>query len=221
MPLFKQSVELTFIGLLICAYLLGSIPWGLIFARIFAHDDIRRKGSGNIGATNVVRQVGVVAGLLTLTGDVLKGAIPVYLALAVFGPDTGVGDIYVSAVALAAFLGHLYPLYLKFRDGGKGVATAAGCFAVVSPVTVLAALAVFMAMVLAVRRVSAGSLAAAAALPLAAWLSTGSGAVIAAAGIFTLFIFVRHRDNLKRLVAGTEPEFKIKKDRSSGIVPRK
>ena len=212
MPLSRQFAELTFIGLVICAYLLGSIPWGLIFARIFARDDIRLKGSRNIGATNVTREVGLIAGFLTLLGDFLKGAVPVYLALMAFGPVDGVGGIYVSAVALAAFLGHLYPLYLKFHDGGKGVATAAGCFAVVSPVTILAVLGVFIVMLLAVRRVSVGSLAAAAALPIAIWITTDSAVMIAAAGIFALFIFIRHRDNLKRLAAGTEPEFKIKKN---------
>ena len=212
MPLSKQFTELTFIGLVICAYLLGSIPWGLIFARIFAQDDIRLKGSGNIGATNVTREVGVVAGFLTLVGDILKGAIPVYLALVAFGPVGGVNGIYVPAVALVAFLGHLYPIYLKFHDGGKGVATAAGCFAVVSPVAVLAALGVFIVMLLVARRVSVGSLAAAVALPIAIWITTDSAVMIAAAGIFALFIFIRHRDNLKRLVAGTEPEFKLKKN---------
>ena len=212
MPLSKPFAELTFSGLLICAYLLGSIPWGLIFARIFAKVDIRLKGSGNIGATNVTRQVGVIPGLLTLAGDILKGALPVYLALAAFGPVNGVGDIYVSTVALAAFLGHLYPVFLKFQDGGKGVATAAGCFAVVSPAAVLAAFAVFILMLLAARRVSVGSLAAAAALPIALWITTDSAAMIAAAGVLALFIFVRHRDNLKRLAAGKEPVFKLKKD---------
>ncbi|MEJ2100844.1 MAG: glycerol-3-phosphate acyltransferase [Desulfobacterales bacterium] len=174
MPLPKQFTESTFIGLVICAYLLGSIPWGLIFARIFAQDDIRLKGSGNIGATNVAREVGLIAGFLTLLSDILKGAVPVYLALMAFGPVDGVGGIYVSAVALVAFLGHLYPIYLKFHDGGKGVATAAGCFAVVSPATVLAALGVFIVMLLAVRRVSVGSLAAAATLPIAIWITTDS-----------------------------------------------
>lgn len=203
---------MAFSGLLICAYLLGSIPWGLIFARLFARDDVRLKGSGNIGATNVTRQAGLVAGLLTLAGDILKGAIPVYLALVVFGPANGlVADIHVSAVALAAFLGHLYPLYLKFRDGGKGVATAAGCFMVVSPATALVALGVFMVMFLAARRVSVGSLAAAAALPVAMWITADSVVKIAAAAIFALFIFIRHRDNLKRLASGKEPEFRIKK----------
>ncbi|MGD2187413.1 MAG: glycerol-3-phosphate acyltransferase, partial [Desulfobacterales bacterium] len=128
MPNTIQNPEFTFIGLLILAYLLGAIPWGLILARIFAREDIRRKGSGNIGATNVLREAGITPGLLTLAADILKGAIPVYLSLVTFGPADGTGDIYLSAIALAAFLGHLYPLYLKLRDGGKGVATAAGCF---------------------------------------------------------------------------------------------
>lgn len=214
MPWSKPFAELTFSGLLTCAYLLGSIPWGLIFGRIFARDDIRLKGSGNIGATNVTRQIGVTAGLLTLAGDILKGAIPVYLALVAFGPANGRGDVYVAAVALAAFLGHLYPVYLKFHDGGKGVATAAGCFAVVSPATVLTTLAVFIVMLLLVRRVSVGSLAAAAALPVVLWINTDSAAMTAAAAIFAFFIFIRHRSNLKRLAAGIEPEFKFKKNRA-------
>jgi glycerol-3-phosphate acyltransferase PlsY len=129
----NQNSELLFGGLLLLAYLLGSIPWGLFLTRIFSGHDIRLKGSRNIGATNVMREAGALPGLLTLTGDFLKGAIPVYLALLAFGSANGSADIFLAGVALAAFLGHLYPLYLKFRDGGKGVATAAGCFAVVSP----------------------------------------------------------------------------------------
>lgn len=198
-------------GLLILAYLLGSIPWGLIFARIFSENDIRLKGSGNIGATNVIREAGTLPGLLTLTGDVLKGAIPVYLALLLFSVANESVGIFISGVALAAFLGHLYPIYLKFRDGGKGVATTAGCFAVVSPSAVLVSCGVFIVMLFVVRRVSVGSLAAAATLPAAIWLTTDSVIILAAACIIALFIFIRHRDNLKRLVAGKEPEFKLKK----------
>ena len=212
MTLSKQFAGLTFTGLLIWAYLLGSIPWGLIFARLFDKVDIRLKGSHNIGATNVTRQVGVIPGLLTLAGDFLKGALPVYLALVAFGPIKSVGAIYVSAVALSAFLGHLYPIYLNFHDGGKGVATGAGCFAVVSPAAVLAALAVFVVLLLAVRRVSVGSLGAAVALPIAIWLITDSAIMTVTAAVFVVFIFIRHRDNLKRLAARVEPEFKLKKN---------
>jgi glycerol-3-phosphate acyltransferase PlsY len=214
MPVPKSYAEWTFSGLLFLAYLLGSIPWGLILSRIFAREDIRLKGSGNIGATNVTRQAGVIPGLLTLAGDMLKGAIPVYLALAAFGPAGGPADIYLATVALAAFWGHLFPVYLKFRDGGKGVATAAGCFAVVSPGAVLAAGVVFFAMLSMARRVSVGSLSAAAVLPLAVWIAADSAILTVTAGIVALFIFIRHRDNLKRLLAGKEPEFKLKKERS-------
>jgi glycerol-3-phosphate acyltransferase PlsY len=204
----------TFSGLLLFAYLLGSIPWGLILSRIFAREDIRLKGSGNIGATNVTRQIGVIPGLLTLAGDILKGAVPVYLACVAFGPAGGAGDVYLATVALAAFLGHLFPVYLKFRDGGKGIATAAGCFAVISPAAVMAAVVVFIAMLSMARRVSVGSLSAAAVLPLGLWIAADSAIMTATAAIVALLIFIRHRDNLKRLLAGKEPEFRLKKERS-------
>ncbi|MEJ2729522.1 MAG: glycerol-3-phosphate 1-O-acyltransferase PlsY [Deltaproteobacteria bacterium] len=200
----------TLSGLLLFAYLLGSIPWGLILSRAFAHDDIRLKGSGNIGATNVMRQTGAIPGLLTLAGDILKGAAPVYMALVTFGPLGGSVDVYPAAVALAAFFGHLFPVYLKFRDGGKGVATAAGCFAVLSPAAVLAAGGVFVAVLVIARRVSVGSLSAAAVLPLAVWIDADSAILLASAGIVALFIFLRHRDNLKRLLAGKEPKFRLR-----------
>jgi glycerol-3-phosphate acyltransferase PlsY len=214
MPGTDTSAAVIFSGLLLFAYLLGSIPWGLILSRFFAREDIRLKGSGNIGATNVTRQTGVIPGLLTLAADILKGAIPVYLALVAFGPVGGLADFYAAATALAAFLGHLFPVYLKFRDGGKGVATAAGCFTVVSPGAVLAAVVVFIAMLSMARRVSIGSLSAAAVLPLAVWITTGSAIMTATAGIVALLIFIRHRDNLKRLLAGKEPAFTLKKDHS-------
>jgi glycerol-3-phosphate acyltransferase PlsY len=212
MSITNPTAAFIFMGLLILAYLLGSIPWGLILARIFSHQDIRLKGSGNIGATNVTREAGVIPGVLTLVGDILKGGIPVYLALRAFGPAGRSADIYLSAIALAAFLGHLYPVFLKFRDGGKGVATAAGCFAAVSPLAVLAACGVFIVMVFVTRRVSAGSLAAAAALPAVIWLTIDSVVMTAVACIIALFIFSRHRDNLKRLMAGKEPGFSLKKN---------
>lgn len=211
MPISKNDAELTFGALLLIAYLLGSIPWGLVLTRAFGRDDIRLKGSGNIGATNVIRETGTVPGLLTLAGDFLKGAVPVYLALRAFGPPGAFSDAYLASVVLAALLGHLFPLYLKFRDGGKGVATAAGCFAVVSPAAVLVAVAVFVAVLLMARRVSAGSLSAAAILPVAVWLAVDSTIMTAAAIIAAFFIFLRHRSNLKRLLAGKEPEFRLRK----------
>ena len=215
MPGLKINAGLTFGALLLLAYLLGSIPWGLILTRVFARDDIRLKGSGNIGATNVIRETGVIPGLLTLAGDFFKGAVPVYLALLAFGPVGGGNDGYLLSIVLASFLGHLFPIYLKFRDGGKGVATAAGCFAVVSPAAVLAATAVFIAVLLMARRVSLGSLSAAAILPAAVWLAGDSAIMTAAAAIVAVFIFIRHRSNLKRLLTGKEPEFRLRKGPSN------
>ena len=208
----ETHAQWTLSGLLLFAYLLGSSPWGLILNRVFAHDNIRLKGSGNIGATNVTRETGIIPGLLTLAGDILKGAVPVYMALAAFGPRGGAMDVYPAAVALAAFLGHLFPVYLKFRDGGKGVATAAGCFALLCPAAVLVAGGVFFIVLVIVRRVSVGSLSAAAVLPFAVWIDADCAVLPASAAIIAFFIFMRHRDNLKRLLAGKEPAFTLKKD---------
>lgn len=188
------------------AYLLGSIPWGLVLTRLFTSVDIRRLGSKNIGATNVKRVAGSTWGMLTLVGDTLKGAVPVWLGLTISTPTTLGGQIYLSLVALAAFLGHLFPIYTKFRHGGKGVATAGGCFAVMSPPAFVVAILVFILLICWFNRVSAASLAAAATLPLAVWKTTGSGVMTGCAAIVALFIFFRHTDNIKRLLAGTEPK---------------
>jgi glycerol-3-phosphate acyltransferase PlsY len=196
---------LKFIALSFFAYLLGSIPWGLVLTRIFTSVDIRRHGSGNIGATNVKRLAGPALGALTLAGDVLKGAIPVWLALALTGTGDVRGEIYVAVVAFCAFAGHLYPVYLKFKDGGKGVATAAGCFFIISPAAGIVAILVFIMFVCWVDRISAGSLAAAAVLPIAVWVSSHSTIFTVCAVATTIFIYIRHKDNIKRLLAGTEP----------------
>ena len=115
-------------SLTLIAYLLGSIPWGVILTGLFTSADIRQQGSGNIGATNVSRVAGPALGLLTFTGDILKGAIPVYAALKLAGHYPDVNDFFLVLVGLAAFLGHLYPVFMKFKGGGKGVATAVGVF---------------------------------------------------------------------------------------------
>jgi glycerol-3-phosphate acyltransferase PlsY len=197
-------------GFPLIAYLLGSIPWGVVLTRLFTSADIRQQGSGNIGATNVSRVAGPALGLLTFTGDVLKGAIPVYLALKLAGHYQGVNDFFLTIVGLAAFFGHLYPLYMKFKGGGKGVATAAGCFIMLAPLACLAALSAFIVFLLLSRRVSAGSLASAAVLPLGGWFSTHSWEITAGAAIMSVFIFMRHADNIKRLLSGTEPTFRDK-----------
>ncbi len=196
---------LKFFLLPLFAYLLGSIPWGLMFTRLFTSVDIRNEGSGNIGATNVARIAGPTLGALTLVGDTLKGAIPVWLATAIAAPNDLWGEIYISLVALAAFSGHLYPVYMRFKKGGKGVATAAGCFAVISPMAFVVLILVFIMFVCWLNRVAVASLAAAAVLPVAVWQDTGSGVLTGCAVVTAIFIYFRHIDNIKRLLAGTEP----------------
>ncbi|CAB1058795.1 Acyl-phosphate:glycerol-3-phosphate O-acyltransferase PlsY (EC [Olavius sp. associated proteobacterium Delta 1] len=199
---------LAFVGLPVFAYLLGSVPWGVVLTRIFTSVDIRQQGSGNIGTTNVSRVAGSTLGLLTFIGDVLKGAVPVYLASILAGKNQGTGDLLLATVALAAFFGHLYPLFMKLKDGGKGVATCAGCFTVLSPLACLSALLTFIVVLFSSKRVSAGSLAAAAVLPWVAWFTTDSPHITVSAAIMAVFIFMRHRDNIKRLVSATEPKFR-------------
>jgi len=193
-------------GLPILAYLLGSIPWGLVLTRWFTSIDIRQHGSGNIGATNVRRLAGNPLGLLTLFCDLMKGAVPVYLAGLVIGLDPILHQVFISATAMAAFGGHLFPLYLKMRGGGKGVATAFGCFIVISPAAAGLALAAFLLVVWLSRRVSAGSLAAAAVLTLAVWWSERSPVYVMCALLIALLIFGRHKENIRRLLNGSEPE---------------
>ena len=193
------------IGLPLLAYLLGSVPWGLVLTRMFTSVDIRRQGSGNIGATNVRRLAGTPLGLLTLAGDLLKGAAPVYLAVNVTGLDPIQQALFVSVVALAAFAGHLFPIYLKLKGGGKGVATAAGCFLVISPMSVLAALIAFLLILGWFKRVSAGSLSAAAVLPAAVWWRLGSPVYCGCAVLMAVLIVLRHKDNIHRLLTGSEP----------------
>jgi glycerol-3-phosphate acyltransferase PlsY len=203
---------LKFIILPLFAYLLGSIPWGLVLTRLFTSVDIRQLGSGNIGATNVRRVAGTTLGALTLAGDVLKGAFPVWLAVTITAPNELWGEIYISLVALAAFSGHLYPVYMKFKDGGKGVATAGGCFVVISPMACAVAIVVFILFICLFNRASAASLAAAAALPVAVWYFTGSGVLTGCAVVTAIFIYFRHIDNIKRLLSGAEPSIRNKTD---------
>jgi len=194
-------------GLTAFAYVLGSIPWGVVLTRCFTSVDVRRQGSGNIGATNVSRLAGFTWGLLTFAGDVLKGALPVYLASVFAWKNPLLNDYLPAVVALAAFCGHLYPLFMKFRNGGKGVATCAGCFVVLDPWACPAALLAFIVPVFISRRVSIGSLAAALVLPIAVGFSVHSIQLTVAAVIMSVFIFIRHTANIKRLISGTEPKF--------------
>ena len=196
----------TIICLCIFAYLLGSIPFGLVLVKTCKSVDLRKTGSGNIGATNARRAGGLMLGLATLACDVLKGAIPVYLAVLLLTDAGGfTREIWASLVAFLAFSGHLFPLYLKFKTGGKGVATAAGCMAVLSPVGLVMALAAFVLVAGFSNRVSAGSLAAAVMLPVGVFLANRSLILTGCALIISILIIIRHQDNIKRLISGTEP----------------
>ncbi|MBI4517264.1 MAG: glycerol-3-phosphate 1-O-acyltransferase PlsY [Deltaproteobacteria bacterium] len=186
--------------LLLAAYLIGSVPTGVLLART-AGVDPRQVGSGNIGATNVARSAGTRLGLFTLAGDAIKGALPVLLAPAV--SDTP----WVSAATgLAAIAGHLFSVFLRFR-GGKGVATAAGAFLVLAPLATIASVAVFAATAYAFRLVSLASMAAAGALPLLAMALGTSSAVAVAAWVTAMAVIARHRENIRRIAAGREPRF--------------
>ncbi|MFQ5735776.1 MAG: glycerol-3-phosphate 1-O-acyltransferase PlsY [Thermodesulfobacteriota bacterium] len=180
------------------AYLLGSIPFGIVVARLFGGGDPRKAGSGNIGATNVGRSVGRAAGVLTLVLDLLKGAVPVLLAVGFF-PDAA----FVSLVGLAAFLGHLFPLYLGFR-GGKGVATAFGVMLAVSfPVAVLCAV-VFAVVVAFKRYVSLGSIIAAGLLPVFLSFMPRYKAFVPLGAAIAVLVIIKHKENIRRLAQGRE-----------------
>ena len=196
-----------FAVLIVFAYLIGAIPWGLILTQKFRSVDIRQAGSGNIGATNVMRIAGTSLGLLTLIGDMLKGILPVWMALIITDPNQSWRELYVAIIILAVFLGHLFPVFLKFRGGGKGVATAAGGFLVISPITFIFVVTIFVLVVLWRRYVSLGSLAASAVLPFFILLLTASKLMTGCALVVTILIYYRHRENIRRLIAGNEPIF--------------
>jgi glycerol-3-phosphate acyltransferase PlsY len=195
------------IGISFAAYLLGSIPFGLLFTRLFGGGDVRKSGSGNIGATNVARVVGPLPALLTLFFDIAKGAVPVWLAARV----TGASATWMTVAALAALLGHCFPIWLKFR-GGKGVATAAGAFLVLCPPALLGSIILFLVVLYFWRYVSLASISASAAMPLLIYLFWAPhhapplmvtfGALAAAA-----IIVYKHDANIQRLVQGQESKF--------------
>jgi acyl phosphate:glycerol-3-phosphate acyltransferase len=192
-------------GLIIFAYLLGSIPWGLLLTRCFSSVNILEQGSGNIGATNVRRLVGWRFGLMTLAGDVLKGMVPVWIAHKMLWNGSIESQVILCVVAMSSFSGHLFPVYLKFKNGGKGVATTFGCFIIISPWACLVSLLTFVVGISISNRVSIGSLCASAVLPAAVLIETGLPLIVVCAVIFTIMIFLRHQDNIRRILRGTEP----------------
>ena len=185
-------------GIVIGAYLIGSVPFALILARRWGTADLREVGSGNVGASNVLRVLGVRPGVLVAFLDASKGAASVALA-AWFGG----GGTAPAVAGVAAVVGHVYPVWLRFR-GGKGVATACGAFGVLAPMAAVPAFGIFMISVCATRYVSLGSVLASAALPPIAWALGGSPATVTAASAASVLIVFRHRSNLRRLFRGSE-----------------
>jgi glycerol-3-phosphate acyltransferase PlsY len=189
---------MTRIVIVIVAYLIGSIPVGYLIVRRKMGADIRQTGSGGTGATNVSRRAGKAAGILTLLLDAAKGSAAVLIAKAVAGDDW-----VIAAAAIAALVGHIFPVWLGFR-GGKGVATGVGIFLVLAPVALLCAGVVFVAIVALTRYVSLGSIVAAILIPVFVWLLSDLRPLLIAATVGAALIVFAHRGNIQRLASHTE-----------------
>src|SRR5437870_4624948 len=212
--MIAPNISLSLVAILL-AYFLGAIPFGVILAKLFGGTDVRKSGSGNIGATNVARVVGPLAGVLTLIFDMAKGAGAVLLAEKLSNHSAR----WMMIAGIAALAGHCFPVWLKFR-GGKGVATAAGVFLILSPLATLGAVLLFLAIVCSWRYVSLGSISAATAMPLLIYflwapghappLPVSFGTLLAA-----VLIVWNHRANIQRLVAGEEPRVGLGRQRDN------
>jgi glycerol-3-phosphate acyltransferase PlsY len=191
----------------VISYLLGTIPFGYLLVRVFRGQDVRQTGSGNIGATNVSR-TSPVLGVLTLVLDGLKGMAAVAITRALFPSQ----PFLPGAAAVLAVIGHMFPLWLKFR-GGKGVATGLGGFAPLVPKTILMTVGVFIALFLIFRYVSLASVVAVTVFPLLVWIVEPDKRVPLAgfAAVTSFLIISKHHDNIRRLLAGTEPRFQWRK----------
>jgi glycerol-3-phosphate acyltransferase PlsY len=190
----------------VLSYLLGSIPFGYLLVRIFRGEDVRQSGSGNIGATNVSRKSPVL-GAVTLLLDALKGTAAVALSYKLADRMVAIPTYeQLATAALFAVLGHMFPVWLKFR-GGKGVATGLGSFVVIAPKAVLIAVGVFVLVVAIFRYISLGSIVAVAVFPVAAWLIGQFSAPplgLAMISAASLLIIAKHHENIRRLFSGTE-----------------
>ena len=205
---------------IILSYLVGSIPTGLMLSKLVGVD-IRKSGSGNIGATNVTRLLGKKLGILTLLGDVLKAVIPmlsVHWYMVNFQKTISPMDLdlAVSLCGGAAFLGHMYSIYLKFR-GGKGVATALGVFIVLEPLAALISLLLFSGVVYFSGYVAVGSLVVSALMTLWIWLLKGSPNHVYLAFFIGVLIWIKHADNIRRLFEGTETNWRVWKKEKDKI----
>lgn len=205
-------------AILICSYLLGSIPFGYILVLIFHGKDVRESGSGNIGATNVARS-SLLLGLFTLFLDAAKGCLAVALAMCIYcsnssqrpTSENGIA-IYAATAALVAVLGHMFPVWLKFK-GGKGVATGLGSFALLAPKASLAAIGIFVVTLIIFRFVSLSSILSVASFPVVVWLLheyRSAPLVIVLISICSFMIVLKHHGNIQRLITGTEPRFQLR-----------
>ncbi|MDH4321482.1 MAG: glycerol-3-phosphate 1-O-acyltransferase PlsY [Desulfobulbaceae bacterium] len=190
------SSDLGRYGLIICSYLIGSIPFGLVLGKLKGVD-VRQGGSRNIGATNVTRQLGKGLGILTLLGDTGKGLLPMLVVGSLLHGRAD-AELWVVLSGGAAFLGHLFPIYLRFV-GGKGVATALGVFLYLDPLATLVDVLIFVGVVYNWGFVSLGSLSAALMMPGLIWLRTGSVAYTALATVIGILIWIKHHENIGRL----------------------
>jgi glycerol-3-phosphate acyltransferase PlsY len=198
------------------AYLLGSIPFGYLLVRFLRQEDVRDTGSGNIGATNVARAGGTTLGLFTLLLDAMKGFIAVFLAMQ-FAPNTAHGPSTLAvAAAVAAVVGHVFPIWLRFR-GGKGIATALGVFIALVPLVALSAVGVFALIVATTRLVSLGSILAAVSIPFLTLLLVPhrSTALLIGLSFISLLSIVKHHANIVRLLHGKESRFGSSKNTDS------
>jgi acyl phosphate:glycerol-3-phosphate acyltransferase len=190
---------------LVAAYLVGGIPFGYLLVRWKTGEDVREKGSGNIGATNVLRTTGRWVAVATLVLDIAKGVFAVWLA----DKLSGGSPLWMSLAALAVMAGHAFPVFLKFQ-GGKAVASFIGAFLYLTPIPMIAALLVFVIVVAVTRQISTGSIIAAGSLPLAAWLIEHPPAIVVlAALVAAAFVIYRHRGNIERIRSGTEYVFRF------------
>jgi acyl phosphate:glycerol-3-phosphate acyltransferase len=191
----------------VLAYLIGGIPFGLIIVKLMTGEDVRTSGSGNIGATNVLRTTGRRAGVLTLLLDAAKAVFSVWLADRL----TGGSVLWMSMAALAVLLGHAFSIWLKFQ-GGKAVASFVGAFAYLTPLPLLAVLILFIALLVWTRYLSLGSIVAAGLFPLACWMILHPDwPVLFAATVAAVLIIWRHRDNIERIRAGNERVFQFRR----------
>lgn len=194
---------------IVVAFLVGGIPFGYLLVRWKTGEDVRAKGSGNIGATNVLRTTGRAVAIATLLLDIGKGAFAVWLA----DKLSGGSQLWMSLAALAVMAGHAYPIFLKFK-GGKAVASFIGAFLYLMPIPMAAVLVVFVIVVAATGQISMASIIAAGTLPFAAWLIEHPPAVVIAATLIAaVFVIYRHRANIERIRSGNENVFRFGKPR--------